>query len=239
MGRARGSLRAWRPRPIARARPRRRLSAPARAARRARSARHVLHRGMERAASSRPRARARRARPRGRPARLGPREVRARSTSRSAEQVLHDGTAAPARLGTRVRRLPRAGRRCAASTRSRVLQSLGFRYDSSTDADARRRVADAQPGVAGTADLAHIPVARARWSIRSSTLRHRRSGPRTPAELEAMLACSTSIPHAVRQRGDDRHARDPCLRRAASTTSGLPSVRAASLHALRRERTRI
>jgi len=94
-----------------------------------------------------------------------------------AEQLLHDGTAALARLGLRPK-----GFRAPGGERGKhtipVLHALGFRYDSSTD------TSDApQPSLLGPG-LAHIPW-RAEMVDSIQYLRHP-VRPRTPAELEAL-----------------------------------------------------
>jgi peptidoglycan/xylan/chitin deacetylase (PgdA/CDA1 family) len=93
-----------------------------------------------------------------------------------AEQLLHDGTAALARIGLRPK-----GFRAPGGERGKhtvpVLQALGFRYDSSTDAhDASTQPALLAPG------LAHIPW-RAEMVDSIQYLRHP-VRPRTPTELE-------------------------------------------------------
>jgi len=95
-----------------------------------------------------------------------------------AEQLLHDGTVALERIGLRPK-----GFRAPGGERGKhtipVLQALGFRYDSSTDAsDKSTQPALLAPG------LAHIPW---RWEMVDSIqyLRHP-VRPRTPAELEAL-----------------------------------------------------
>jgi peptidoglycan/xylan/chitin deacetylase (PgdA/CDA1 family) len=93
-----------------------------------------------------------------------------------AEQLLHDGTAALGRIGLRPK-----GFRAPGGERGKhaipVLQALGYRYDSSTDAaDPSTQPALLAPG------LAHIPW---RWEMVDSIqyLRHP-VRPRTPKELE-------------------------------------------------------
>jgi len=94
-----------------------------------------------------------------------------------AEQLLHDGTAALARLGLRP-----AGFRSPGGLRGRhtvpILQALGFRYDSSIDVDDR----STEPALLAPG-LAHIP-----WGDEMvdsiQYLRHPER-PRTPKELEA------------------------------------------------------
>jgi len=94
-----------------------------------------------------------------------------------AEQLLYDGTAALARLGLRP-----VGFRAPGGLRGRhtipVLQALGFRYDSSTDAEDR----STEPTVIAPG-LAHIPW-RAELVDSIQYLRHPER-PRTPKELEA------------------------------------------------------
>jgi len=95
-----------------------------------------------------------------------------------AEQLLHDGSAALGRMGLRPK-----GFRAPGGERGKhtipVLQALGFRYDSSTDADDRT----AQPGLLAPG-LAHIPW-RPEMVDSIQYLRHP-VRPRTPAEVEAM-----------------------------------------------------
>ena len=97
---------------------------------------------------------------------------------RSAEQVLHDGTAALARLGLRP-----AGFRAPGGLRGAhavpLLQSLGFRYDSSSGGPNERST---QPALLA-AGLAHIPW-REEMVDSIQYLRHPER-PRTPAELRA------------------------------------------------------
>jgi peptidoglycan/xylan/chitin deacetylase (PgdA/CDA1 family) len=94
-----------------------------------------------------------------------------------AEQLLHDGTAALARLGLRP-----AGFRAPGGLRGEhavpALQALGFRYDSS--ADARNA---SEPGLLAPG-LAHIPW-REEMVDSIQYLRHPERA-RTPAELQAM-----------------------------------------------------
>ena len=96
-----------------------------------------------------------------------------------AEQILHDGTAALDRLGLRPGgfRAPGALRGAHAIP---LLQHLGFRYDSSTDAgqDPHAQPALLAPG------LAHIPW-REEMVDSIQYLRHRER-PRTPDELETL-----------------------------------------------------
>ena len=98
--------------------------------------------------------------------------------ARRAEQLLYDGTAALDRLGLRPRgfRAPGAVRGPHAIP---VLQRLGFRYDSSTEAgqDPHTQPALLAPG------LAHIPW-REEMVDSIQYLRHR-DRPRTPSELES------------------------------------------------------
>jgi peptidoglycan-N-acetylglucosamine deacetylase len=95
-----------------------------------------------------------------------------------AEQLLHDGTAALGRIGLRPK-----GFRAPGGERGKhtipVLQALGFRYDSSTDADERTT----QPGLLAPG-LAHIPW-RPEMVDSIQYLRHP-VRPRTPSELELM-----------------------------------------------------
>jgi peptidoglycan-N-acetylglucosamine deacetylase len=93
-----------------------------------------------------------------------------------AEQLLHDGTAALARIGLRPK-----GFRAPGGERGKhtipLLQALGFRYDSSTDAgDWSTEPSLLAPG------LAHIPW-RPEMVDSIQYLRHP-VRPRTPAELE-------------------------------------------------------
>jgi peptidoglycan-N-acetylglucosamine deacetylase len=102
---------------------------------------------------------------------------------RSAEQLLHDGTASLARLGLRP-----AGFRAPGGLRGQytipILRSLGYRYDSSTaaEADADGDEIFVTPGLLAP-DLAHIPW---RYAMVDSIqyLRHP-VRPRTPKELES------------------------------------------------------
>ncbi len=95
-----------------------------------------------------------------------------------AEQLLHDGSAALGRIGLRPK-----GFRAPGGERGKhtipLLQALGFRYDSSSDADDRTT----QPGLLA-AGLAHIPW-RPEMVDSIQYLRHP-VRPRTPAELEAL-----------------------------------------------------
>jgi peptidoglycan/xylan/chitin deacetylase (PgdA/CDA1 family) len=95
-----------------------------------------------------------------------------------AEQVLHDGTAALARLGLRP-----AGFRAPGALRGDhaipLLQSLGYRYDSSASPGER----PAQPALLAPG-LAHIPW-RDEMVDSIQYLRHPER-PRTPGELQAM-----------------------------------------------------
>ena len=95
-----------------------------------------------------------------------------------AEQLLHDGTAALERIGLRPK-----GFRAPGGERGKhtipVLQALGFRYDSSTDASDK----STQPGLLAPG-LAHIPW-RSEMVDSIQYLRHP-VRPRTPAELEAL-----------------------------------------------------
>jgi peptidoglycan-N-acetylglucosamine deacetylase len=95
-----------------------------------------------------------------------------------AEQLLHDGAAALGRLGLRPK-----GFRAPGGERGKhaipVLQALGFRYDSSTDADER----STRPGLLAPG-LAHIPW-RPEMVDSIQYLRHP-VRPRSPLELEAM-----------------------------------------------------
>ena len=95
-----------------------------------------------------------------------------------AEQLLHDGAAALGRLGLRPK-----GFRAPGGERGKhtipVLQALGFRYDSSTDADER----STRPGLLAPG-LAHIPW-RPEMVDSIQYLRHP-VRPRTPVELEAL-----------------------------------------------------
>ena len=93
-----------------------------------------------------------------------------------AEQLLHDGTAALARIGLRPRGFRAPGGERGAHTIA-ALQSLGFRYDSSTAAGDAPQPALLAPG------LAHIPW-RSEMVDSIQYLRHP-VRPRTPAELEA------------------------------------------------------
>ena len=96
-----------------------------------------------------------------------------------AEQLLHDGTAALDRLGLRP-----AGFRAPGALRGDhtipVLQRLGFRYDSSTDA---AQAPNAQPALLAPG-LAHVPW-REELVDSIQYLRHRER-PRMPAEVETM-----------------------------------------------------
>ena len=95
-----------------------------------------------------------------------------------AEQLLHDGTAALGRIGLRPK-----GFRAPGGERGKhtipVLKALGYRYDSSTDAEDR----STQPALLAPG-LAHIPW---RWEMVDSIqyLRHP-VRPRTPQELEVL-----------------------------------------------------
>ncbi len=95
-----------------------------------------------------------------------------------AEQLLHDGSAALGRIGLRPK-----GFRAPGGERGKhtipLLQALGFRYDSSSDADDRTT----QPGLLA-AGLAHIPW-RPEMVDSIQYLRHP-VRPRTPSELERM-----------------------------------------------------
>lgn len=94
-----------------------------------------------------------------------------------AEQLLHDGTAALARIGLRPK-----GFRAPGGERGKhtvpVLQALGFRYDSSSAAGDAAQPSMLAPG------LAHIPW-HAEMVDSIQYLRHP-VRPRTPAELERM-----------------------------------------------------
>lgn len=95
-----------------------------------------------------------------------------------AEQLLHDGTAALARIGLRPKGFRAPGGERGEHTIP-LLRALGFRYDSSTDAhDSSTQPALLAPG------LAHIPW-RAEMVDSIQYLRHP-VRPRTPAELEAL-----------------------------------------------------
>ena len=95
-----------------------------------------------------------------------------------AEQYLHDGAAAMNRIGVRP-----SGFRAPGGYRGEhtidILRTLGFRYDSSTDADER----STRPGLLAPG-LAHIPW-RPEMVDSIQYLRHP-VRPRTPLELEAM-----------------------------------------------------
>jgi peptidoglycan/xylan/chitin deacetylase (PgdA/CDA1 family) len=101
-----------------------------------------------------------------------------RCTTRSGSRLLHDGSAALGRIGLRPK-----GFRAPGGERGKhtipLLQALGFRYDSSTDADDRTT----RPGLLAPG-LAHIPW-RPEMVDFIQYLRHP-VRPRTPAELEAM-----------------------------------------------------
>ena len=103
---------------------------------------------------------------------------------RRAEQLLHDGTASLMRLGIRP-----AGFRAPGGVRGKhttaILQSLGYRYDSSSETEADIAAADdfsVAPGMLAPG-LAHIPWRHAMVDS-IQYLRHPVQ-PRTPAELEA------------------------------------------------------
>jgi peptidoglycan/xylan/chitin deacetylase (PgdA/CDA1 family) len=93
-----------------------------------------------------------------------------------AEQLLHDGTAALARIGLRPKGFRAPGGERGAHTVP-VLQALGFRYDSSSAAGDAPQPSLLAPG------LAHVPW-REEMVDSIQYLRHP-VRPRTPAELEA------------------------------------------------------
>ncbi|MEO8145597.1 MAG: polysaccharide deacetylase family protein [Betaproteobacteria bacterium] len=130
-----------------------------------------------------------------------------------AEQLLHDGTAALARLGIRA-----AGFRAPGGIRgphaAAILGSLAYRYDSSTDLPSEPPADDyfsVTPGLLAPG-LAHIPWRHAMVDS-VQYLRHP-VRPRTPAELEASwlaaidrtaaaLATTTVVIHAFVSGVDD------------------------------------
>ncbi|MBA3505626.1 MAG: polysaccharide deacetylase family protein [Betaproteobacteria bacterium] len=109
---------------------------------------------------------------------------------RRAEQLLHDGTAALARLGLRP-----SGFRAPGGLRGKhtipILQALGFRYDSSTDVEDYLT----EPSLLA-AGLAHIPW-RDEMVDSIQYLRHPER-PRTPKEVEAIWLAAIDCAAAAR-----------------------------------------
>ena len=114
-----------------------------------------------------------------------------------AEQLLHDGTASLMRLGIRP-----AGFRAPGGVRGKhtpaILQSLGYRYDSSSETEADVTAADNFSVVPGmlAPGLAHIPWRHAMVDS-IQYLRHP-VRPRTPAELEASWLAAIDATAAAR-----------------------------------------